>query len=204
MKTLLVPSVFPTLLYSFLHGELCFNKPSSVLKETIYSMIESIIIILSLKYLPGPRENKNNFINYKRDFTYSSGQKKKTILKDVHVDFLQTTPHISYFGIYVDIFTVYITHFYIIVLGNNYENGLKEKVNISFHSWTHWWLPRSVQYGWHNTSRLHLHHLDRILVWASVVKVCCGGPTKGKSEKNVLVFSPPLLKTDFENTLSTL
>ena len=77
MKTLLVPSVFPTLLYPFLHRELFFNKPSSVLKETISWMIESIIIILSLKYLPGPKEHKNNFINYKRDFTYSSGQKRK-------------------------------------------------------------------------------------------------------------------------------
>lgn len=51
-------------------------------------MIESIIVILSLKYLPGPKENKNNFIIYKREFTWSSGQKERQFLKDVHIDFL--------------------------------------------------------------------------------------------------------------------
>ena len=44
-------------------------------------MIESTIIILSLKYLPEPKENKNNFINYKGEYAYSSGQKRKTILQ---------------------------------------------------------------------------------------------------------------------------
>lgn len=55
----------------------------------------------------------------------------------------------------------------------------------------------------YNTSRLHRHHLDRILVWASAVKVCCGGPTKEKVRKMFFGF-PSLLRTDFENALSTL
>lgn len=51
------------------------------------------------------------------------------------MNFSQGTAHISSFGIYT--FTVYITQLDFVVLGNNHENGLKEKVNISFHSGSH-------------------------------------------------------------------
>ena len=60
-------------------------------------MIISTIIILSLKYhcsamissrTKTKQTKKNNLINYKREFTYISGQKIKTTLKDVHMNFL--------------------------------------------------------------------------------------------------------------------
>lgn len=81
-------------------------------------------------------------------------------------------------------------------------------MNIYFHSWSlsrnNWWLPQSVQCDWHNILRLHPHHLDLILVWASVVRVCCDGPTRGKEKrKGFRSLFPPFLGLNFEITLST-
>lgn len=51
-------------------------------------------------------------------------------------------------------------------------------------------LPLSVPYDWHNTSRLHLLHLDLTLASASVAMFYCDEPTR-KRKKNLIYI--PLL-----------